>query len=791
MQRYHRNESLGEPHTKQAKIAATGSNSISVGLHPSQRPSAMGEVFHLQRCTRCGESFRVEASTVKYKYTCWRCGCPVCRQCRVPRPQAAEMCTCTLCMRPVSFIWLFQKTYHGIQLLLSVVEFCDPQAARIMRFFFPAAAFECTTTREARVKPPVRQQEAPKRRRLIAKESGAKVATAGSAGTQRRALVADSPSRLLPQRRQQPGHKLSRAKTAFRRTSLSPQEQQQQKLHMNRARTPNVVHLLSPPRPFPLPEHKLNNANASGVPAERLQAQVTTTATAHCDSQGLITAPKKRAEEDDNTNKFSRIYAINQNGGVRDSLPRVSDTQASSIPSVSGSRSDSPPPRFPSFSQFLDEQEAALLLHDERHPQPQHVQEQYSAGRHVGVRANNLSNLVKPKARELEVVELGAHPAARLSTWTASPNPVTPRPTKNGGVTGSGESNSKRRRIFNPPPRLRVTSTNALLSISQRGSVGDNRRRTAPTTMAATTRAITMTAARSHLVAAANHSNYSSHPTPPHPRTKATPVGGSSNNVRPISNFIQLHTSRGLTTRSTIPTRVTTPRPFASGSLASRVGVLATDKNESAASLAGRGTQNCQRNHTTRNPTTDNRLLERNDLRATSPRFARKATSRTLLTERGAPPTFRAPLVSREATRLMPTASLTARLPTSKKSHVSGSITPSCARAPLVRTGTVSHVQNVTPRCATTRTPLQRIASTRLLPSGDCARRYLPTQTPVHRTEPQGPAPCLVVHLTRQRKSTVTNVTETTPEPARVSHPIIREELSQACYTISEESRKE
>ncbi|RNF08845.1 hypothetical protein TraAM80_02477 [Trypanosoma rangeli] len=790
MQRYHRNKSLGEPHTKQLKIATTGSNSISVGLSPSQRPSAMGGVFHLQRCTRCDENFRVEASTVKHKYTCWRCGCPVCRQCRVPRPQASEMCTCILCVRPVSFIWLFQKTYHGIQLLLSVVEFCDPQAARIMRFFFPAAAFECTTPYGAPVKPPVRQQEALNGRQLIAKEPGAKVATTGSAGTQRRALVTHSPSRLLPQRRQQqPGHKLSRAKTAFRRNSLSPQEQQQQKLHRNRAQTPNDMHLLSPPRPFPLLEHKLNNGNASDVPAERLQAQVTTKATAHCDSQGLITAPHKQADEDDNANKFSRIYAIKQNGGVRDNLPRVSDTQVSSIPSVSGSRSDSPPPRFPSFSKFLDEQEAALLLHDERHPQPQ--QEQYNADRHVGVGANNLSNLVKPKARELEVVELGARPAARLSTWTASPNPVTPRPTKNGGVTGSGESNSRRRRIFNPPPRLRVTSTNAPLSISQRVSVGDNRRRTTPTTMTTTTKATTPTAARSHLVTAANHINYSSHPTPPHPRSKATPVGGSSNNVRPISNFIQLHTSRGLMTRSTIPTRVTTPRPFASGSLASGVGVLATGKNESAASLARRGTQSCQGKLTTRNPTANNRLLERNDSRVTSPRFARKSTSRTLLTERGVPPTFRTPLASREATRLMPTSSLTARFPTSKRSHVSGNTTPSCARAPLVRTGTVSHVRNVTPRCATAHTPLQRIASTRLLPSGDCARRYLPTQTAVHRAEPQGSAPFLMVHLTRQPKSTVTNVTETTPEPARVSHPIIREELSQACYTVSEESVKE
>ncbi|EKF27375.1 hypothetical protein MOQ_008904 [Trypanosoma cruzi marinkellei] len=797
MQRPKNKNAFGESYARQNDMPLTGRNSVSAAFFPQEDAGAMGDVFYSQRCHRCKRVFQFKSNAAIFKYTCWRCGCPVCRNCRTPWPHAVDMWACTSCVRPISFIWLFQTTYHGVDLLLRVLEFCDPRSTRIVKFLFPAAALQCIARRETPAKQPASRCETPKRRLLLVKASdGAGVAT-GSSGAQRRVLVEHSPRRLPL--RQHPTQRMARAKTAIKRYS-PPQEhhhhQQQQQQHVRgyRARTPNGMSSYSPPKRFSLSDYKLNttttsaindNNNKGGVFFSEFQAPTKVAVKAHVERNEL-SAEARRPMDEGSGNRFLRIDATKKVGGRVD-MPRIDCAQPTSTPSVSGSRSDSPPPRFPSFSQFLDDRGTALVLEEQHSPQPQQ-HDPRGVERQTGGRANNTSKVFEVREKEVEVVELGTRRESRISTCTGSPNPVTPRPSRMGGTTVTGGSSNKKKGICSPPPHLGIISLNASLSMSQRRHVTNGGRPYAATPVATTTARATMA---NHSMTPVNHGIHSSYSIASHRRMKAT----TDNNM--ISNapmHFKLHASRGPTTGSSIPTRVTSPRPFASVSSTFGGVVPVTERHLGAASFGNHcTTAHYPRTRMTINLKTDNFRLQRMTSNITSPRFARRPTVHTPMTSGSVPISARAPPASQVGTRSMITSPRTARPPEKKKSKVRGNIPPSCSQTPLMRKNSPPHSRNVTPRGSHARTPLQRIASSRLLPSGEAARRYLPTQADAGGREPQmASPPVMMIHLTRQRGTLVPNLTEDkTPRPACIPQPTGKEQPEQQYHALSVEPRKE
>ncbi|RNF19934.1 hypothetical protein TcG_04012 [Trypanosoma cruzi] len=797
MQRPKNKNTFGESYARQNDVPVTGPNPVSAAFFPQEDAGATGDVFCSRRCHRCKRVFQVKLNAVIFKYTCWRCGCPVCQNCRTPWPHAADIWACTSCVRPISFIWLFQTTYHGVGLLLRVLEFCDPRSTRILKFLFPAAALQCMARRETPAKQTASRCETPKRRLLLVKASDGAGAAAGSSGAQRRVLVEHSPRRLPL--RQHPTQRMARAKTAIKRYSPL-QEQQQRQVRGHRARTPNGISSYSPPKRFSLSDYKLSTTTTPSVTSNNkkggaffaeFQAPTKFAVTAHVERHEL-SAEVRRPVDEGSGNRFLRIDATKKVGGRVD-IPRIDGTQPSPTPSASGSRSDSPPPRFPSFSQFLDDLGSALLLEEQHSLQPQQ-QDSRGVERKTGGRPHNTSKVFEVREKEVEVVELGACRESRISTCTVSPNPITPRPSKMGGTTVTGVSSTKKKGICSPPPHLGMISLNASLSMSQRRHLANGGKPSA-TTPVATTAVNNATTARTimanHSMTPINHGIHSLYPIASHRRTKATT---DKNMIFNTPMHFKLHASRGPTTGSSIPTRVTTPRPFVSVSSTFGGVVPLTERHVGAASFGNHSTTaHYPRTRMSINFKTDNFRLQRMTSNITSPRFARKPTVHTQTTSGGVPISARAPPSSQVGTRSMITSPRTARPPEQKKSKIRGNNPPSCSQSPLMRKTSPPNARNVTPRGSHARTPLQRIASSRLLPSGEAARRYLPTQADACGREPQMKSPpVLMIHLTRQRGTVVPNLTEEkTPRPACIPQPMGKEQPEQQCHAQPEKPGKE
>ncbi|KAH9584157.1 hypothetical protein LSM04_000458 [Trypanosoma melophagium] len=809
MQRYRKGGVFTVQFAERFDLPVGGSHSTATSLVPLVNAETdITQQQQQQRCQRCWKDFRIKPHAEMYSYTCWRCSYTVCLGCRVPSPETMDMWVCTLCVKPMNFMRLFETTAFGVNILIHIMTFCDPRAERIVKFLFPSAALQQVERKDntANGRLTRKQQETtPRRRRILLRAATVKSRGESSAGLHRRVLVETTTTTTTHQQNQKnhPPQRMVRAKTAIKRYSppqahiydrkkgneLLPQG------NLRRARTPGEVCSFTMLNPTALDEKPLNcsgddyycdlpppmpfeAAAATAAPTTTTTTPITpatTAAAVHTDPQGLLTAESNNVVEEEGgvKNKFLRSD-VSKCDGIRVDGLGISDTQISPD-SIVSTRSDSPPPRFPSFSQFLDEQEAAQHLEFHHLQQQQQIQQmqlrqqqqqQQQSLNCQSIPGCNSKSVAVAGFKYIDVVELGG----RGSTWTISPNPTTPLsvPVK-GNITISPEPRPSKNHLCNPAPQLRVTPGKVSQSISQR-------RATAISGSCATTTRTTITTAR--------QSNASTHAS-----FQRRPARGIIDRNSEVS--VRLHTSRGHLTRPNIPMKPTTPRPFATTT--TRSGVFGSGHTIGG---EGRSTTDSIPSKMSRGVTNESRM-RRKEMGITSPRFARKPTARTSLTETiNAPQTARSPpqtfkstttTTTRSGFRSKLTSPLTARpgvyAPVSKKPKTPGgvrnAITPSASVAastrlsrtatPLTRTNTSTRVRTGTPRAAGTRTPLQRITSSRLLPLDDGARRYVPTKTEtIGMEQPQAPLPApLLVHFTRQRKATESAKRNETPATAR------------------------
>ncbi|ORC86418.1 uncharacterized protein TM35_000281340 [Trypanosoma theileri] len=838
MQRDRKGGAFTVQFAKRLDFPVGGSHSTSTALVPSVNPeSDLTQQQQQQRCQRCWKDFRVKPQTEVYNYTCWRCSYPVCRACRVQCPEAMDLWVCTSCVKPMNFMRLFETTASGVGLLLHIMTFCDPRGERIMKFLFPAAALQHvarkdpnTTTTPTRTRTPNGRQpkkinETTRRRQILVRADTVKSRAESSGVSNRRILVDPLTTTTTPPQR------MVRAKTAFKR--YSPPQQQQQHIREKgkellpqgvprRAKTPEAirsfatltqticeekplkcsdVYDLAPPVPF---EAATTTTIAGATTTTTTTTTtpvtpVTTAAAVHTDPQALQMVENNVVKEGA-TNKFLRSD-VGKSDGLRLDGLGISDKQISPDSIVSTNRSDSPPPRFPSFSQFLDEQEAAQHLEFHHLQQQQQLQQlqllqqqkqQQQSLNGQPTPGGNSKSVADAVFQYVDVVELGG----RGSTWNSSPNPTAPISVPTKGMTTISPEPLNRSHLCHPAPQLRVTPVKVSESISQRRTIAVSGSR------ATTTRTTTTTARQSTLST--------------HTSLQKRPARGVVDRNNEVS--ARLHTSRGHLTRPSNLMKPASPRPF---SFSTTTTTTTTTTRSGAigggysTTIDGRGSTHSVTNKMARGTVGENKT-RRKEMGITSPRFARKPTARTALTDGiNAPQTARvpptqttarlgirskvtSPLTSRPGVYVPPppsAAAATARKPktaggvkssahppssstttttTTTKAAAAGTAAAASSRlsrttTPLARTNTSTRVRNGTPRGAGTRTPLQRITSSRLLPLDDGARRYVPTKPEKIEIEPQvPPPPPLVVHFTRQRKQTESDEGNEAPATARI-----------------------
>lgn len=636
---------------------------------------------------------------------------------------------------PMSFMRFFKMAGCGARVLLCVVEFCDAQTARVLASLFPAAARRDETRRPAPAKG----------RQLCLSAVGRRGNAVNPAGTRRRVLVETKP----------PPQRMVRAQTTIKRYSppqhqQKPQKQQQQQrqgaLQKGRARTPEKLRFFSPLKRtatlMSLPTRK----TVCEVLPVRPHAARASPPVAECDpnelSMTVCTAPRECT-----SNKFSRLDGT-INGVTLSDVGYFGNTLTLSGSKESAERSESPPPRFPPFSQFLDEQESALLLQN-----------------HYGHTSNSHHGEAEPRAapnamekieKELKVVELGPCVRVGNSAWTCSPNPATPRPLMNSPLTLSCES-SKRRRTCKPPPQLRIVPKDTSLSVSQRQPVAKSKSfTTATTTTAGITENTPTTTARTSggtKTTAENKSNSNGSFLSLFSRRRVNTIiesGGSSANRG-------THAMRGQLTASSNLAKYVSPRPFSSGT-----SLAASCSSSRVFPAGGRGAVHNPVSRTAQGFTTESRAPhKKTDFM--SPRFERRATQRTFLMDGVVSRTARPHAVLSEGEKTRRATPLTARPLPARRLKTSALLT-SRARTPpkssVAQTSTASRACNLTPQGTGTRLPLRRIESSRLLPTSDSVCRYVPLMTDVRFMEqPLPPPPSLLtmLHITRRPKSKPTD----------------------------------
>eukprot|EP00796_Vickermania_ingenoplastis_P011400 gene11400-7905_t len=107
-------------------------------------PSAAGQ----QRCQRCWKVFHVGPLTDRSSFVCWRCEYSICPNCREPDPRGSGWKCCS-CVKPMSLMRLFETTKSGRELVIRVMAFCDPRAERILKSFFRFASLYAISSTSA------------------------------------------------------------------------------------------------------------------------------------------------------------------------------------------------------------------------------------------------------------------------------------------------------------------------------------------------------------------------------------------------------------------------------------------------------------------------------------------------------------------------------------------------------------------------------------------------------------------------------------------------------------------
>lgn len=91
-----------------------------------------------QRCQRCWKVFHVGPLADRSSHICWRCEYAICPSCRVG--DAGGSWKCCSCVKPMSLMRLFETTKSGRNMVVRVMQFCDPRAERILKSFFRFAS---------------------------------------------------------------------------------------------------------------------------------------------------------------------------------------------------------------------------------------------------------------------------------------------------------------------------------------------------------------------------------------------------------------------------------------------------------------------------------------------------------------------------------------------------------------------------------------------------------------------------------------------------------------------------
>ncbi|CBH11370.1 hypothetical protein, conserved [Trypanosoma brucei gambiense DAL972] len=351
--------------------------------HERQRPSR-GQSQRL-RCSCCLQDLPSQVDGNLSDNTCWRCGYMTCTSCRSNLSPSAHRWVCTTCSKKISFTWLFQKTVHGANLLLRVLEFCEPRVQPLLKCVFATedtqktSQCEKTPTNGRGAVSQVTSCQKPKHVAVTAKgeeaEEDAKLLVKGA--TQRRSAAKGTPrkgkisskyvtkAQSLEMQVRSPPPSPSRTPFKFLSNSPAGNKTPLKRIEKNTNLSSNGA---SPTAKPGITHTTIPSDGATSTVGKNVGAG---TMVGVSGSRGDGHRQDELGTEVKNGNQFLRCDGMHPDSKCL-VFSYSNDTHASSQLSFAISGADSPPPRFPNFSKFLDDQEGLRREFDE--PQNRRLQ---------------------------------------------------------------------------------------------------------------------------------------------------------------------------------------------------------------------------------------------------------------------------------------------------------------------------------------------------------------------------------------------------------------------------------
>lgn len=430
-------------------------------------PSAGGS----RRCQRCWKAFSVVTGEKPSAYMCATCCFPICRMCR-ERVRGCRRWACCNCIRPLNFMRLLEKTRFGTDIAIHIIQFCDPRSERIMKSFFRRAALQMASTRRSTLLDSSRVSRGGTRlsgtmdaldlqRHLYGSKEG-RPSTEEVQGTSGLRLRPTSDANT-PQPHEAMKSKSLLTRTTATHRNVSPQAQP---LNVSSADTPpreegsrSVVDgvieyspmagkenftpvLVEAPPPsryadpvevYAVSEYSAGRATASSHVTMRNMSAFEREPVTSRTTISSIAEPRMSRTDGDTAVRLSAHFT-----------QAAAERRSISMESVQAARSESPAPRFPAFTQYLDDMKVTV------------VDPPYS----------QLSVPLVSVSPESDILELGAKRVSPKSEVTGFDS-MTPRHTMHSNRSPADLSSGKKR-------KKRSTSHLTPRSAQATTSYGDN-----------------------------------------------------------------------------------------------------------------------------------------------------------------------------------------------------------------------------------------------------------------------------------------------------------------------------
>ncbi|KAG8342069.1 hypothetical protein TRVL_07104 [Trypanosoma vivax] len=696
------------------------------------------------QCNRCLDNFKLGRQGIYDRNTCWRCGYPICHSCRRPWRRRKVLWACNVCVKGFSFMRFFQMTVYGVDVLVRVMEFCDTHTVSLLKLLFPLMMLREVELRERTSLGRGRDyqeitSEPSLSRRPLSRTSTAAAGIVASVADVKETLhlsVEGAPERRSPVAQQVSAVERSPSPVKRNSTSCLPSA------HRSRSISPAMI---------------AAQDKQDTVPVSKAVAGTSKPLNGHSRE---MSSNGPEAQKGNKGNQFLRCDAAIQSTELL--VYTYSGGTNFSAGSESFTRGDSPLPRFPSFSKYLDEQQSV------RNHREQWTGEECEQGH----RYTELGDKGAVKRRSgVEVVELGTR--AANNNKNSNKSAISPRALMSNNHTAFSKAckvvytsgparcvtnarSPNKRRLYKAAPQAHtdVPATASNLRTAPRSLTrASGGRRPSPT--------VSMGTAKSTKNKAGN-GEVGSLPSKVMSLRKARGVLDANHGNK-------LRTTSPATARTNSATPLSTPRasaPVVGASL---------NKNKTTMNNALRPLSS---HVTTTTPgAADDDSVQRNTWSATGVAGARGSTTLSgtpfdkAIVSSLHPPIVAGPKMSstiraRSAKKMTPPIAARVasvqRTTDDDRKAVATSNPPQYVVMPTtpsrLRTRNTADVKSPTvARSTGTRTPLKRIQSSRIMPTQDGTSRYLPSQmdtqfTPrktTHRKQALSTS-SVMLHITRK-----------------------------------------